>query len=86
MLRQQTAVLHPEHPYNAMDHHYKMRVSSIIYTILTCITRYCGLYFYTLCMLVHSATMCIAKIVDKIVKTPDLSAHATVLYGNSIHD
>ena len=37
-------------------------------------------------MLIHSATMCIAKIVDKIVKTTDLSAHATVLYGNSIHD
>ena len=31
MLREQTAVLHPEHLYNAMDHHYEMmRVSSII--------------------------------------------------------
>ena len=87
MLRQQTAVLHPEHLYNAMDHHYKMMtVSSIIYTIFTCITWYCGLYFYTLCMLIHSATMCIVKTVDKIVKTTDLSAHATVLYGNSVHD
>ena len=37
-------------------------------------------------MLKHSATMCIAKTVDKIFKTADLSAHATVLYGNSVHD
>ena len=46
MLREQTVVLHPEHLYNAMDHHYEMmRVSSIIYTILTCIICYCGLNF-----------------------------------------
>ena len=64
-----------------------MMVSSIIYIILTCITWYCGLYCYTLCMLIHLATMCIAKTVDIIFKTADdLSAHATVLYGNSVHD
>ena len=41
ILREQTAVLHPEHLYNAMDHHYEMmRVSSVIYTTLTCIINF----------------------------------------------
>ena len=39
MLREQTAVLHPEHLYNAMDHYYEMmRISTLshphLYTLI----------------------------------------------------
>ena len=52
VLREQTAVLHPEHLYNAMDHHYEMmRVSSIVYVTspllfyILCFTYFCMLLY-----------------------------------------
>ena len=74
MLREQTTVLHPEQLYNATDHHYeKMRVTSIIYTTLTCIVWYCGLNFPIFCILIYSVTLYRTyaglAIVDKIVQT-----------------
>ena len=73
-LMEKTAVLHPEHLYNVMEHHYMKWWGLLIilsYTKLNCTYWYCGLNFYMLCMLIHTATLYSTftrtKTVDKTV-------------------
>ena len=81
VLREQTAVLHPEHLYNAMDHHYEMmRIISII------ILYYAHLYYFILCIkLLHTLYAdTFSYTVYTVAKTVN-SLHK-LLYSNSVHE
>ena len=76
-------MLHPEHLYNAMDHHYEMmRVSSIIYATIT------WLNFPIICILNYAChcTVCMQaiagiKTVDNIVQIFCLYKRFLVLFN-----